>query len=412
MRILQLHNRYREAGGEDSVVRDETRLLRAAGHEVIEHHVSNPTGRLATAGALTLSPSNPMSARAVKRVVASQRPDVAHIHNTWYSLSPSVVPALKHSGVPVVVTLHNYRLFCVNALLFRDGRPCEECVGTHPWRGVQHRCYRDSAVASVFAASTIAIGRARRTWSTGVDRFVAPSWFLRDKLVAGGIPAETITVKPHGVDDPGPRSTPPSSSRSVLFLGRLSHEKGADTLLDAWAARGASRLELVLVGDGPLRERLEARGVGGVRFAGWQSPADVARLLLGARALVFPSVCYENLPRAVIEAMAAGLPVLASDHGGPAELVRDLGPEWTAAAGSEQAWAGALAVLDDDTVVDIAGARARATFERQYTEAASLTGLLEVYGSVLRGAAGGAAGATGPAGAADELLEHTVGHRG
>ena len=267
MRVLQLHNRYREAGGEDSVVRDETRLLRAAGHEVIEHHVSNPSGGLATAGTLVLSPSNPLSARAVKRIVASQHPDVAHIHNTWYSLSPSVVQALKQSGVPVVMTLHNYRLFCANALLFRDGRPCEDCVGTHPWRGVQHRCYRDSFVASALAASTIAVARARRTWSTGVDRFVAPSWFLREKLVAGGIPAETITVKPHGVDDPGARTTPPSSSRSVLFVGRLSQEKGADTLLDAWAARGASRLELVLVGDGPLRERLEARAVEGVRFA-------------------------------------------------------------------------------------------------------------------------------------------------
>ena len=387
MRILQLHNLYREAGGEDSVVRDETRLLRAAGHQVIEHHVSNPTGALATAGALVLSPSNPMSARAVKRVAAAERPDVAHIHNTWYSLSPSVVSALKDSGVPVVVTLHNYRLFCANALLFRDGRPCEDCLGTHPWRGVQHRCYRDSAVASVFAASTIAIARARRTWSTAVDRFVAPSWFLREKLVAGGIPADMITVKPHGVDDPGARTARPSSSRSVLFLGRLSHEKGADTLLDAWAARGATTLELVLVGDGPLRERLEARRVQGVRFAGWQSPADVARLLLGARALVFPSVCYENLPRAVIEAMAAGLPVLASDHGGPAELVRDLGPAWTAAAGDDRAWAGALAVLDDDAAVDVAGARARAVYERQYTEEASLNGLLDLYASVGAGRA-------------------------
>ena len=399
MRILQLHNRYREAGGEDAVVRDETRLLRAAGHEVIEHHVSNPTGALATAGALVLSPSNPLSARAVKRLVASARPDVAHIHNTWYSLSPSVVRALKQSGVPVVMTLHNYRLFCANALLFRDGRPCEDCVGTHPWRGVQHRCYRDSAVASAFAASTIAIARARGTWSTGVDRFVAPSSFLREKLVAGGIPAEQISVKPHGVDDPGARTGRPSSSRSVLFVGRLSHEKGADTLLDAWAMRGGSGLELVLVGDGPLRERLEARGVAGVRFAGWQSPADVAALLLGARSLVFPSVCYENLPRAVIEAMAAGLPVLASDHGGPAELVRDLGPAWTAAAGDERAWADALAVLDDDKAVEVAGAQARAGYERHYTEAASLAGLIEIYESVRRGAI-------------DELSTSTAAHRG
>jgi glycosyltransferase involved in cell wall biosynthesis len=385
VKILQLHTRYREAGGEDAVVRDEATLLRRAGHHVIEHHVTNPDGAVAAAGALALAPANPFRARAVARVVDAERPDVAHVHNTWYSLSPSVVHALRRRQVPVVVTLHNFRLVCVNALLFRDGRPCEDCLGSHPWHGVRHRCYRDSAVASAFVASTIAVGRARKTWSAGVDRFIAPSRFLHDKLVATGLPAELITVKPHGVDDPGARAATPARSRTVLFVGRLSHEKGADTLLDAWAARRPSDLELVLVGDGPLRSRLEARQVDAVRYAGWRDTAEVARLMLEARALVFPSVCYENMPRAVVEAMAAGLPVLASDHGGGAELARDGG--WTARAGDADAWARALAMLDDDAEIDRAGSRARAAFETRYTNAVSLAGLLEVYASVLaRGA--------------------------
>jgi glycosyltransferase involved in cell wall biosynthesis len=382
MRILHLHNRYREAGGEDSVVRDEVRLLRAEGHEVIEHHVSNPIGALATAGSLALSVSNPFSAREVKQL-AEQRPDIAHIHNTWYALSPSVVHALKRAGVPVVMTVHNFRLVCTGALLFRDGRPCEDCLGTHPWRGVRHRCYRDSTVASAFVATTIAVGRARRTWTAAVDRLIAPSWFMREKLIAGGIPADLIDVNAHGVDEARARATPPSRSRTVLCVGRLSVEKGADTLLDAWAANRPADLELVFVGDGPLRDRLEARRVEGVRFAGWQAPAAVTELMLAARALVFPSVCYENLPRAVLEAMAAGLPVLASDHGGPAELVRDLGPAWTAPAGDGLGWARALAVLDDDEAVDAAGSKAHATFAARYTNSASLSGLLDVYASVL-----------------------------
>jgi glycosyltransferase involved in cell wall biosynthesis len=387
VRILQLHTRYREAGGEDSVVRDEARLLRAAGHDVVEHHVSNPTGALATAAALALAPANPQSARAVKRVVRTVRPDVAHVHNTWYSLSPSVVRALRDCGVPVVVTLHNYRLLCANGLLFRDGRPCEECVGTHPWRGVRHRCYRDSTVASVFVATTIATARVRHTWTENVERFIAPSHFLRDRLVAGGLPPDLVSVSPNGVHDPGPRTVPPSSSRSVLFVGRLSSEKGADTLLDAWAARGNPALDLVAVGDGPLRARLEARKVPGVRFVGWQTPDSVTELMLGARALVFPSVCYENLPRAVLEAIACGLPVLASDHGGPEEVVRDLGPSWTAAAGDARAWANALSVLDADDAVDRAGHRARAVYEDRYTTEATLRGLLDVYESVRGGTA-------------------------
>ena len=207
--------------------------------------------------------------------------------------------------------------------------------------------------------------------------------FLREKLVAGGIPAGTITVKPHGVDDPGARAAPPSSSRSVLFVGRLSHEKGADTLLDAWAH--AWRVD-ARAGAGRRRTAARAargseRGRGAVRRLAVAEPRSPA-CCSARRALVFPSVCYENLPRAVVEAMAAGLPVLASDHGGPAELARELGPAWTAAAGDDQAWADALAVLDDDAAVDVAGARARAGYERHYTNEASLAGLLDVYASV------------------------------
>ena len=129
--------------------------FKEAGHEVLTHRVVNPASAVRSAGLLMLSPGNPGAAREVKRLVAEFRPEVAHVHNTWFSLSPSVLGALRSTGVPVVVTLHNFRLMCTNSLLFRDGHPCEECVGTHPWRGVLHRCYRDSVLASTAAAGAI-----------------------------------------------------------------------------------------------------------------------------------------------------------------------------------------------------------------------------------------------------------------
>jgi glycosyltransferase involved in cell wall biosynthesis len=378
VRILQLHNRYRETGGEDLVARTEAALLRSGGHEVIEHHVDNPAGALRSAQALAASSWNPSSARLARGLAARHRPDIAHVHNTWFTLSASVLPALRAAGVPVVVTLHNYRVVCANALLLRDGRPCEDCVGTHPWRAVRHRCYRGSAVASAFAAAAIATHRSRHTWEH-VDRFIVPSEFVRDRAIAGGLPAERIVTKPHGTDDPGPRRASPSASSTVLCVGRVADYKGTDVLLDAWERTSPNPYELVVVGDGPLRARLEARAVKGVRFAGWQPPAEVRRLMLSARALVLPSICYETFSCVVLEAMAAGLAVVASARGGAAEVVAGLGEDCLVPPGDAMAWSAALGGLQDDQAVDAAGRRARALYEARYTARRSLTGLLDVY---------------------------------
>jgi glycosyltransferase involved in cell wall biosynthesis len=379
LRVMQVHNRYRDLGGEDTVVANEASMLRAAGHEVLLRQVTNSDGGATTVAKVLTAPWNPASARAVGRAAADSAPDLAHVHNTWFTLSPSVLAALHGAGVPVVVTLHNYRLACVNALLFRDGAPCEDCVGTHPWAGVRHRCYRGSTLASAAAATTLAVNRLRRTWLVDVDRFIAPTLGLRDVMVASGLPAERVVVRPHAVADPGPRQCSPSSSAMVLFVGRISHEKGIDVLLDAWSTAAPPSVELVVIGDGPGRPELERRRLHGVHFTGWLSADEVRARMLSARALAFPSLCYEVLPATIVEAMAAGLPVLASDHGGPAELVGDLGRDWLARPGDRQAWAEALARLPDDAAVDAAGAHARRLYEQRYTEKLGLQTLLAIY---------------------------------
>ncbi|HKQ01822.1 MAG TPA: glycosyltransferase, partial [Actinomycetes bacterium] len=234
MRILQVHTRYRYEGGEDAVARAEAALLTQAGHEVVPYVAENPQGPGPTAAAMLASPWNPAAARKLRSAARRARPDVAHVHNTWFALTPSVVAALDGIGVPVVVTLHNYRLLCANASLFRDGRPCEDCVGTHPWHGVQHRCYRGSAVSSTAVAATISLNRALGTWDRHVRLFLALNDFARDRFVTGGLPPDRVWVKPNSVGDPGRRAGPPSASRTVLFAGRLVPEKGVGVLLDAW----------------------------------------------------------------------------------------------------------------------------------------------------------------------------------
>lgn len=378
MRILQIHNQYRRLGGEDSVVASEAQLLRRHGHEVLEHFASNPGGASAAAR-LALAPWNPASSRSIRNAVRDDPPDVAHVHNTWFALSPSVFGALQRSKIPVVMTLHNYRLVCVNALVFRDGKPCLDCVGHSPLPGVRHRCYRDSTLQSAAAAATISLNRGLGTWMKAVNLFIAPSRIVRDTLVAGGLPADRLVVRPHAVADAGPRTGAPSSSTTVLYVGRLSEEKGVAVLLDAWARARLRDLELLVVGDGPQREELERRAVPGVRFTGWLSKDEVRTRMLSARAFVFPSVSFEAFGLTIVEAMSAGLPVIASAHGSPEEIVGEIGSEWLAAPGRTEEWVKRLANLDDNAALDVAGKRARELYESRYAQDRGIRSLLEAY---------------------------------
>jgi glycosyltransferase involved in cell wall biosynthesis len=378
VRVLQLHTRYREPGGEDAVVRAEADLLRRCGHEVVQHQVRNPPGAAGATGSLALSPWNPLQARRVRSLVEQVQPDVAHVHNTWYALSPAVVWALHRAGVPTVMTLHNYRLLCANGQLFRDFAPCEDCVGASPWHGVQHGCYRDSSLLSVPPAATIALHGRLRTWTRAVDLFLALNEFARMRFIRGGLPPDRVQVKPNFVPDPGPRTRPAASSETVLYVGRLASEKGVDVLVEAWRQLGDARLELAVIGDGPLLQRLERRPPARLRFEGRLPAEEVRTRMLGARALVLPSVWYEGQPMAVLEALAAGLPVLGSDIGGIPELLAPLGRDWLARPGEVASWAAALQALTDGERIGAASLEARALYERTFSTATA-AGALEAF---------------------------------
>jgi glycosyltransferase involved in cell wall biosynthesis len=383
VKILQVHTRYLEAGGEDAVVRAEAELLASADHQVVSHLVQNPSGFVAAGASLALSPWNPLAARALRTVVERERPDVAHVHNTWYALSPSVLATLADAGVPVVVTLHNYRLLCANGQLFRDGGPCEDCVGTHPWHGVQHRCYRSSALASAAVAATITLNRQRRSWERFVALYFTMTQFSRQRFLAGGLPGDRIQVKPHAVADPGRRARPPSASRTILYVGRLSNEKGLSVLMGAMASAEAADLELLVIGDGPQRTELERQAGPRVRFAGRLPPRQVRDEMLKARALAFPSLCYETFGMAVVEAMAAGLPVIASDLGGTPEIVGSRAGRLVA-PGDVAAWMQALQQLEDPAFVDAAGGEGRRRWSQRFSPAAVLPMLQRGYQTAIR----------------------------
>jgi glycosyltransferase involved in cell wall biosynthesis len=382
MRVLQLHTRYRTTAGEDSVVDNEAAALRHGGHDVRQFLVENPPGSLAAVGMLARSLHNRSSGRRVRDEIAARRPDVVHVHNTWFALSSSAVAAAAASGVPVVMTIHNYRLGCIGADLFRDGAVCTACVGRSPARGVVHGCYRDSRLQSALHATEVAVTRSRHVLDRSVARFVAPSRFMADRLLDMAVPRDRLVVKPHFVADPGPRPNAPSASNEVLCVGRLAPGKGIDTLLEAWPNVGGG-LRLVVVGDGPLG--LDGRTPPGVEFLGWRSRAEVAERMLRARALVMPTEWYEPFGMVLIEAMSAGLPVIVTTAAGARTIVGGC-ESLVVPPGRPDALAGAIDSLDDDTV-DTEGAANRARFEARYTEAIGIANLEALYTSVLRGEA-------------------------
>jgi glycosyltransferase involved in cell wall biosynthesis len=378
MRVLQLHNRYRERGGEDRVVLAEAEVLRDAGHEVVVYQVDNPGDWRRAAARLAVTPWNPVEAGRVAKLAGRVRPHVAHVHNTWFSLSPSVAGALARRAIPVVATLHNYRLLCANGQLFRCGRVCEECLGTHLLRGIKHRCYRNGVLPSALVVASLSAGRMLRSWERSVTLFVTMNEFARRLFVQAGLAEERIAVKPHFVEDPGERHARAASSDTVLYVGRLSPEKGLRTLLDAWAANRPGGLRLQVIGDGPMRAELEARAVPGVELVGWLDPAEVRARMLAARALVFPSQWYETFGLALVEGMAAGLPALASAIGGIVELVEG-GAGWLVPPGGSAAWEEALPTLADDGEIEAAGARARSRYLARFSPAQGLANLERLY---------------------------------
>jgi glycosyltransferase involved in cell wall biosynthesis len=324
VRIGIFHNRYRQRGGEDFAVDTEAELLEKAGHRVERCFVDNREALARPLGALRAAlraRSNPESERRVQTMLRDAPLDVAHIHNFFPLLSPSLHAALATRGVPVVQTLHNYRLLCANGYLMREGRVCEDCVERGPWNAVRHACYRGSRAQTLVWSDMIAHHRARGTWRQHVDRFAVPSRFAGRKLSAAGIPEDRIEVLANVVADPG-EPAPPAAG--AVFVGRLSPEKGVDLLIDAWRAQGGGA-PLVIVGSGPaeaaLRER--ARDVPGVRFLGARSHDAALAALREAAFVVVPSRWYEVAPLVALEALACGRPVVAWRGGALGELIEE-----------------------------------------------------------------------------------------
>jgi glycosyltransferase involved in cell wall biosynthesis len=325
LRILILHNRYQQPGGEDIGVRDEYALMKEHGHDVElfeenNDHIEGLISKVQTALTAAYSWS---ARRKVSLLLTEFQPDVVHVHNFFPVLTPSVYFACNAMKIPVVQTLHNYRLLCPKHTLFREGRICESCLGRAiAWPGLLHACYRDSYIGTAAVASISFLHRILGTFERRVALMILLSEFSRKKFISAGFPPQKLVVKPCFVDrDPGIGR---GDGGYVLFVGRLSEEKGIWTLLNAWEGLG-DRVPLYIAGGGPLENEVKekAKRTPGIRYLGYQDRDSLNTLMRSAEALIFPSTWFEGLPRTIVEAFACGTPVIASRLGTMSDVIED-----------------------------------------------------------------------------------------
>jgi glycosyltransferase involved in cell wall biosynthesis len=322
MRVLTVHNNYLQPGGEEQIFATESALLESHGHEVLRYTLDND--QISGTNPLLLAKNTVWNSTVydeLRSLIRQEKPQVAHFHNTFPLISPAAYYAAKDEGVVVVQTLHNYRLLCPNALFFREGRVCEDCLGkVLPLPGIMHGCYRGSRSASAMVAATVSFHSLLGTWSKAVDAFIVYSQFAMNKFIQGGLPTEKLAFKTnflHPAPAPGE-----GNGGYAVFVGRLSVEKGLGVMLEAWRQLDR-KIPLKILGDGPMAGLVTeaAQEMPEIEWLGRKPLEEVYEIVGNAAFLVFPSEWYETFGRVAIEAFAKGTPVVASNIGAIAELV-------------------------------------------------------------------------------------------
>jgi glycosyltransferase involved in cell wall biosynthesis len=382
LNIISVHNRYLLAGGEDQVFESEVQLLRDRGHQVTQIEEQNvyPDSVSKKIGMAVDCVWSRRWHREFRALLQKSPTDVVHIHNFFPRISPSIYYACRREGVPVVQTLHNYRLLCAGAELYRDGKVCEECLDHSVLRGIRYGCYQGSKLGTAVLTVMVDVHRRAHTWSKMVDCYIALTEFSRHKLIAGGLPADRIRVKPNFVlPDPGPKNGP---GEYALFVGRLMKSKGVLGLLEA--SRQLLTIPLHIIGDGPCREQIESElntcKLPSVNYRGRLPREETLAAMKNARFLVFPSEWYEGFPVTIAEAFACGVPVVASRLGAMQEIIADgvtglhFEPGNIEDLRRKMQWA-----WEHPAEMEEMGRRARKEFEQKYTVKQNILMLEEAY---------------------------------
>ncbi|MEM8893608.1 MAG: glycosyltransferase family 4 protein [Bacteroidota bacterium] len=386
MKILQVHNLYRIPGGEDVVVEAEKSLLEAKGHHVVQLTKNNTDirGLKKKVSLLFQTHYNPKAKVDLLETLRAEQPDVAHVHNFFPLFSPSIFESFAEFKVPCVMTLHNYRLLHPNGLMLHNGRLDLRSLNGSAYNCVIDGVYRSSIIQTAVVAHMIEYHRSHRTWNNQVNRFIALSFFARDVFVKGGIPDHKIVVKPNYLPSYLSHSPLPADQRKgFIYIGRISEEKGLAPLLEHWASYQTQ--ELHIVGDGPLLEPLMNRFKNNhITWYGRLGRTASLELLSNCKALLFPSICYENFPMTILEAFARGIPVISNNFGSHGSLITHgkNGYLYSADQPDQLTFAVDLLSKNPDILNEVSG-NAYSTYQSDYTDQANYDQLMSIYESIL-----------------------------
>lgn len=387
MKIVYCHNYYRNRGGEDVSFECDLELLREQGHTVIPFTRNNGDIKGSSLRTAAKTLWNLETKSQMWRLLQREKPDLLHCNNLFPQISPSVYSPAKRMGIPIVQALRNYRTFCANSFLFRDGELCTKCLkSSAAWQGLRHKCYRDSLPATAVVVASQFANRALRIQRRYVDAFVTPTEFAKRIHVEGGFDASKIHSRANFIL-PDPKFTA-TKEPYLVFVGRLSNEKGLSSVLQAWRDH-QPRLPLRIIGDGPQEQELrqQASGLHGVTFLGALKKEDVLKQIGSASALLMPSIWYETFGRTIAEAFACGTPVIASRLGAMGELVTDLHDGLLFEPGSPDSLAVALARFSELSMKQQSEMRrnARQTYGARFSPQVSYRELISIYAAAAWG---------------------------
>lgn len=383
MRILIIHNHYLEKGGEDEVVSSEIKMLKDFGHSIIFYERSNKEiVKLPFFKKLYFFANDIIWSQSVykevKEIVKKEKPDIAHIHNIFVSITPSVYDALSEENIPVVQTLHNYRLLCLNGLFYRDNKICQDCVKLNLIPSLIHRCYRKSFFLTLFLKRMLDFHFKKKTFQEKIDTYIVLSEFSKKKFTEADFPKDKIYVKPNFVDLKAEKRTMPGDY--TLFIGRLINYKGINILITAY--QRLKGYQLKIIGGGPLFDKLKKKTekMNSIELLGRLSYEQTINYIKICKFLIVPSECYETFGRVIVEAFACGVPVVASNIGAIKEIVADGISGLLFNPGDIDDLSKKIKYLMGNNALIISmGEEARRVYEEKYTSEKNYTILMEIY---------------------------------
>lgn len=328
--ILLVHNYYQVPGGEDTVVANEKAMLEEQGHKVILYSRNNSELKSFSAIRKILLPLttifNPRTYREVRRIIKKEQINIVHVHNTLNLISPAVYYAARSKKVPVVQTIHNFRLLCPGATFYRDGHICEDCVSKGLMCALKHSCYRESKIQTLVCAVNTWIHRM--TGIYGKLNYICLTDFNKQKLLSlKQIKADRVYVKPNFTDVKEHEIIPYEQRKDqFVFVGRLDKLKGIDFLLETWKSMGNDAPKLIVCGTGPMQEWCETyiaeNQLTNIEYLGFVSNEEAKRVIAESKALILPTQWYEGFPMTIVEAYSVGTQVIGPDMGNVGSLIR------------------------------------------------------------------------------------------